>query len=137
MIDALKIFWDELTGFHKLLIVMLALVIVIGSGYLLVGNIAAWGEVRKLEREANNAKQDSKKHLEIAAKIAREKVEAEKKVAELEVKIDAKNKEVHQAAADTANARLEYNRSVREHRTEDLTVEQLCAELDALSIPCR
>jgi hypothetical protein len=137
LIEALKDFWTQLGGFQKLVVVFITVFLVVLLGWLAIQNAAAWNETRKLEREAKIAKDEAKKHLEIAAKIAREKVELEKKLSELEATIDVKNKEAHQATANTADARLEYERTLRERRTDDPGADELCLELAALGYACR
>ena len=134
--EELSIFWGELSGGQKMLIAAIEGIIAL----TLIGGWATtfrvWRETQALETEANHAKQDAKAALEKAAKIAREKLEAERKLAELEAKIDGKETELEKAHIETLDARSEYDRALRNKRGDDPSPEQLCAELAALGYPC-
>lgn len=93
-------------------------------------------ELRQAERAKIAAERDVKAALEIAAKAAKEKVEAEKRLAELEVKRDGKVTEVEAARVDALAERTELNRIKRESRGDNPSPEQLCDELAALGYTC-
>lgn len=135
--EEFTIFWNELAGGQKFLLIAAAAVVslVLISGW--ATSFSTWNETRKLEREANHAKADAKDALEKAAKIAREKIAAERKLAELEAMIDGKETEAEKAHLDALDARAEYERSLRERRGDDPSTEQLCAELAALGYACQ
>lgn len=130
------IFWGELRGGQKMLIAAAAGVIAVA----LIGGWAtsfrAWRETRSLETEANHAKEDAKAALEKAANIAQEKLEAERKLAELEAKIDGRETELEKEHLESLDARGEYERTLRNRRGDNPSAEQLCAELAALGYPC-
>jgi hypothetical protein len=129
-------FWSDLSGGHKLLVVATALVI----GGALVFGFWGWAktaiEVRRYEQQASIAKEEARVALETAAKIGKEKLEAERKLAETEAKRDGKITELEKAKIDTLDARVEYLRAVREPRGDTPSPEQLCRELAALGHPC-
>jgi hypothetical protein len=134
--EEIKIFWNQLTGMQQ---VKLVAPVVIILGLLVcasLSSLSAWAEVRRYEREAARAKQEAKEHLDRAAKIALEKLEVEKTLAELEAKRDGKQTEAERVHIEVINARAEYVRAVRERRGDDPSSEQLCTELRALGYPC-
>lgn len=130
-------FWDELSGWQKAGVSAVGFLIV----FVIVG--ISWDavstrlEVRQYEQQAAKAKAQANIALATAAKIAREKVELERTIAELEAKRDGKVEEYEKAKIDSSNARAEYLRSVREPRGDNPSAEQLCAELAAAGYPCR
>lgn len=131
-----KIFWDQLTGGQKAVIVGVILIAVAAFIYSTASSISTSVEIRKYEREANTAKRDAEDALKIAKKIATEKLEIEKKLAELEAKRDGKQTELEKAKIETLDARADYERALRERRGDNPSSEQLCAELAALGYPC-
>ena len=130
-------FWSDLLGGQKLLVIFAAVLLfaAIGSGWWSWFQTSM--EVRKFEREAAVAKLDAENALKIAADIGKEKLEKERQLAEVEAKRDGKVTELEKAKIETLDARAEYNRAVREQRTDNPSAEQLCRELAALGHPCR
>lgn len=134
--EELGIFGEQLSGWQQgvLVGVVVLVIFTMVSGW--GSSFSAWNENRKLEREIARQKAEMQQHLDNANKIAREKVEAEKKLAITEAQRDGKQTEAEQAAIATFDDRLEYERALRERRGDNPTVEQQCAELAALGYPC-
>ena len=128
--------WEGMTPLQKAAVagIPLVLALILAAGW--IRSASLYFEVRRYEREANAAKRDAKKYLEQAAAIGREKLEAERRLAELEAKRDAKITEAEAANLKTLDARAEHERAVRERRTDDPSTEQLCNELAALGYHC-
>ncbi len=128
--------WVDLSASQKFigLVMGFAMVaIVFGS---IVDSYRSRQEIKVFENQAIEAKRDAQAALESAAKIAKEKVEQEKRLAETEAKRDGKVREVEAAAIAAVNDRLELERVRRERRGDNPSPEQLCAELAALGYPC-
>jgi hypothetical protein len=128
--------WEQLASRQKIYIAAAAVLIIGIAIWAGVDKYQSWQSVRQYEQAATTAKREAADALLNAEKIAREKVEVEKKLAETEGKRDVKRKEEFEAKARSADARLEYNRALRERRGDNPTVAQLCAELAALGHPC-
>lgn len=123
--------WPQKVAVGGVVFITVALVIYLAVQWLTVSH-----EVRKLERQANTAKRDAETALKRAADIALEKLEAERKLAELQRTRDAKEKEANEAEIKTLDARNDYIRVLRERRTDSPTADQLCLELAAAGYPC-
>lgn len=121
--------WYGMTPRQKAAII--GVVLIVAAAFIFVTV-----EVRRLERDANHAKEEAKEHLAQAAKIAREKLELERKLAEIEAKRDAKVTETEKAHIDTLDALADYDRALRNGRSDNPSTEQLCGELAALGYPC-
>ena len=128
--------WEQLARRQKIYIFAAVVLFTVLIGYGLVDRYRLHSEVRQFERDAKIAKAEAVVALEAAAKIAKEKVEHEKKLAEVEAKRDGKVTEVEAAKVAVANDRLELNRVRRERRGDNPSPEQLCDELAALGYPC-
>lgn len=128
--------WEQLANRQKIYIVAVVVLLIGFAVFALVDRYRLNSEVKTFEREAVIAKAAAQTALENAAKIAKEKVEQEKKLAEIEVKRDGKNNEVAASRVRVANDRLELNRVRREKRGDNPSPDQLCAELDALGYSC-
>lgn len=128
--------WEGMTWKQKVAAAVIPLVLaaVVLTGWIRSAQL--YFEIRQLERQANTAKREAEDALAKAAKIAREKLEAERKLAELEARRDAKITEAEKAHIDTIDAQLELDRALRERRTDNPGTEQLCSELRALGYPC-
>ncbi|MEW6361707.1 MAG: hypothetical protein AB1477_06255 [Acidobacteriota bacterium] len=94
-------------------------------------------ETEALERQAAEAKRDALLNLEKAAEIARERAELERRILILEAKRDAKISELEKAAIEAADARLAYDRALRDRRGDEPDAIQLCTELAALGYACQ
>lgn len=137
MTDGIETFrWEQLARRQKIYIGCAAVLLVVITGYAIVERARMSAEVKKFERDAIIAKGEAQAALESAAKIAREKVEQEKQLAEVEAKRDGKINEVEAAKVRNASDRLELNRARRERRGDNPSPEQLCGELAALGYPC-
>lgn len=128
--------WYGMTPRQKAAIIGAVLITAAAFIFVTVKWVGTTIEVRRLERDANHAKQEAKEHLEQAAKIAREKLELERKLAEIEAKRDAKVTESEQAHINTLDALADYDRALRNGRSDNPSTEQLCGELAALGYPC-
>lgn len=117
-----------------LAVVFIALLLLM-SGWL--NGLRIGRELKAYERQAADAKTDAKAALDKATQIAREKLAAERQLAELEAERDGKQTEEETARIAALDARADYDRAVREQRTDDPSAEQLCAELAALGYACR
>lgn len=137
MRDELIQIWNSLTLTKRLAIIGLfvAVILIAAGGWL--DSLRSYNRVRQLEREAARAEREAKAALEQAAKIAREKIEVEKKLTELEVKRDAKSREAAEAHKQTLDARLDYERALRNSRGDSPSTDELCRELAALGYPCQ
>ena len=128
--------WYGMTPRQKVAIIAAVLIVAASFIFVTVKWVGTTVEVRRLERDANHAKEEAKEQLEKAAKIAREKLELERKLAEIEAKRDAKITETEKAHIDTLDAIAEYDRALRNGRSDNPSTEQLCRELAALGYPC-
>jgi len=129
VIDALRIFWDELTGRAKAVVVCVLILVALVAVSGWVDSWKAWRDTRALEKQAAES-------LEKAAKIASELVKREKEVGKLEEKRDEKVKELDTLSGGVSRDRDVYDRAVAEPRTDQPTAEQLCRELDAIGYSC-
>lgn len=127
--EVIKEAWFDLTGGQRVVVTVITLVlaIVMLSGW--ISSLRAEYRVRQAESTANRA-------LKKAADIAAEILKREKALAKIEEKRDEKQKELDAVAANTNSDRAEYDRAVREPRTDNVSAEQLCAELADLGYPC-
>lgn len=128
--------WEQLANRQKIYIAAVILLLVGFAVFALMDRYRLNQEVKIFEQQAVTAKREAVTALENAAKIAKEKVEQEKKLAEIEVKRDGKNNEVAASRVRVADERLELNRVRRERRGDNPSPDQLCAELDALGYSC-
>ena len=136
MLKALKEFWVRTSTLWRIVIIGTGLLITIGALSSFYGYVTTTLELRTARRARIHAEAEAKKYLEQATKIAREKVVLDKKIAELQAEIDIKRRTAHEASVQTNKARLEYDRVLRNARTDDPTLEQLCTELANLGYPC-
>lgn len=132
-----QIFWRELTGGQKLLLILAGLLIAITLASGWIGWVRTSFEVRRHERDATVAKREAEDALKLAAKIAKDKLELERTLTQIEAKRDEKNKQLNQAHLETLDARSDYERALREQRGDDPSTDELCAELAALGYACR
>jgi len=137
MTDSFETFrWEQLAKRQKVYIVAAIVAVIVVMAFGFYGWWKSYSEVRQFEQAAITAKREAEEALKNAAEIARQKVKLEKRVEETEAKVDVKRKEQHEAQAQSAGARLEYERSLREQRGDNPSIPQLCAELAALGHPC-
>lgn len=128
--------WEQLARRQKLYIGAAVVLLAAVFAYGVYDRFRLWSEIRVYERERIEAGRQAQEALLTAEKIAREKVEVEKQLAEKESKRDGKVTEVEAARVKVLDDRLELNRAVRERRTDNPSAEQLCAELKSLGYPC-
>lgn len=121
--------WDQFTNRQRafLLIAVTLIGLLMVSGW--VDSFQSYRTRKAAERAASEA-------LTKAAKIASQIAKLEKELKKVEEKRDEKQLEVNAAAANTNRDSAEYDRAVREARTDSPSAEQLCRELDALGYSC-
>jgi len=134
--SAVQLAWAGLTNSQRriALAVLFIVLLVAMSGWLAA--LRQGRETEALERRAAEAKRDALRNLEKAAEIARSRAELERRILILEAKRDAKVSELEKAAIEAADARLEYDRALRDRRGDDPDAAELCSELAALGYPC-
>lgn len=134
--EALRDAWHSLSLTQRTIVAIITVTVSVMVVTSLFGNIRNWGEIRKYEQEAAKQKKIAKDAIAKANQIALEKMEVEKTIAELEGKINVKTKEANDVHIKTLDAKSEYYRALRESRTDDPSIEQLCLESNALGIAC-
>jgi hypothetical protein len=135
--SAVQLAWAVLTNSQRriALAVLFVVLLVAMSGWLAA--LRQGRETEALERQAAEAKRDALLNLEKAAEIARERAELERRILILEAKRDAKISELEKAAIEAADARLAYDRALRDRRGDEPDAIQLCTELAALGYACQ
>lgn len=129
--------WEQLARRQKIYIAAVVILLIAFIGYGLVDRFRLNSEIKVFEKERIEAGRQAQAALAQAEKIAREKTEVEKKLAEKESERDGKVTEVEAAKVQVINDRLELNRAQRERRGDNPSPEQLCSELAALGYPCQ
>lgn len=134
--DVIRESWFTLTFKQRVIstVITLGLIVLVATSFY--GWFGSWNAIRKLEREKTAANRDAEDALKKAADIARQKIEVDKQLAEVEVKRDEKITEIEKKRVEDAANTVELNRVVRERRTDNPSPEQLCAELAAAGYPC-
>lgn len=135
--EVIKEAWFNLTIGHRLLAAAVVLVI---AGMMVSGWVAAgrsWLETRVYERQAAEAERQKDAALTQAAKIATTIKVREDELAKVEVKKDAKQKDVDQARSDVDRDRAEYERAVRSRIANAPSTDDLCTQLAAAGHACQ
>lgn len=135
--DSIKLFWEQQTGKQKLVVIGIGTIILalIFSGW--IDSAYSLYQVRKAERAADNARFESNQALEKASKIAAEIRQKEFELKELEKKRDVEKSKLDKVHRETADARDDYDRAVREPIGTTPSTDELCADLAKLGYPCR
>lgn len=135
--EVIKEAWFNLTIGHRLLAAAVVLVI---AGMMVSGWVAAgrsWLETRVYERQAAEAERQKDAALTQAAKIAATIKVREEELVKVEVKKDAKQKDVDKARSDVDRDRAEYERAVRSRIANAPSTDDLCAQLAAAGHACQ
>ncbi|MGE0367203.1 MAG: hypothetical protein AB7Q00_15865 [Phycisphaerales bacterium] len=135
--ENLRNFWFGLTLSSRVLIAASLMAFSVGLVAAVYKAVTVSFEVRKYEREANNAKRDAEAAVAAAVKIAEEKKKLEIKISALEERRNEKQLKVDQAMRDADDAVADWERTRRLERTDDPGTDQLCTELAELGYPCR
>lgn len=135
--ENLRNFWFGLTLSSRVLIAASLMAFSVGLVAAVYKAVTVSIEVRKYEREANNAKRDAEAAVAAAVKIAEEKKKLEIKISALEERRNEKQLKVDQAMRDADDAVADWERTRRLERTDDPGTDQLCTELAELGYPCR
>lgn len=137
MTDSIESFeWEQRAKRQKIYMAAAFVVLLAVIGYGLIDRYRLNAEIAVVEGQKIAAERGAQAALQTAEKVAREKVEVEKQLAEKESKRDGKVTEVEAAKVKVLDDRLELNRALRSKRGDNPSAGQVCAELDALGIPC-
>lgn len=128
--------WDELTTNQRRVLLAAAFVVLVItlSGWL--SSMAVTRELKKLEREAAHAAADKDAALKRASVIIGQIADAEAEKQKLEERRDEAIRRTDEAAGKSNAAAIEYDRAVRERRSDDIGAAGLCRELGELGYPC-
>lgn len=129
--------WEQLARRQKIYIGAAVVLLVIIIGALVVDRFQAWEQTRVYEQQAAQAERDKEAALTQAAKVAAQIKVREEELAKVEVKKDAKQKDVEKARGDVDRYRAEYERAVRSRVAEAPSTDDLCAQLAAAGHPCQ
>lgn len=137
MIESLKIFWSAMTTNQKRAIAGISILIIVAISIGWINSFRAWNEIRIEKGLRKQAQKDADQALKNAAKIASELKKEREELNALEEKKQVKKDEVEQSKTETEDARDDYDRAVRESRTDNPGPDELCAELAELGYPCQ
>jgi hypothetical protein len=129
--------WADLSASQKFIAIALVVLMIGALAASWLNTFQTWNTVRQYENQAIKADREKVEALEKVAKIAGELKKREEDVAKDEAKRDEQKVEVKKGAVVIDRDRAEYERAVRERRTDSPSTDQLCRELAALGYPCQ